>query len=275
MARVNSGGVEIVYDVMNAGSPRVPVMLIAGLNGMRQACMQQAIPLSRERPVIVHDQRGTGQSAKPRGVYSVRSMARDVVAIMDDAGIARAHLVGTSTGGAIAQVLCIDYPERVQSAAICCSWMKCDHFFRRQFEMRKRILLTMGTEALMLQTSTTLNDPRWFTEHYEELLEREKGLLERAGPPQIDAERIDAIMAFDESERLGRITAPVAVIGARNDAVCPPYCSEQLAAAIPGAMLHLYEDGGHFFYVVYADRFNDQIRDFMGRHEQPTDPPRP
>jgi aminoacrylate hydrolase len=267
MASVNSGGVEIVYDVMNAGGPGVPVFFIAGLNGMRQACMKQAIPFSRERPVVVHDQRGTGASSKARGIYSVQNMAKDVVAIMDAAGIKTAHMVGTSTGGAIAQVLCLDHPERVQSAAICCSWTKGDHFFRRQFEMRKRILLTMGTQALMLLTSTTLNDPKWFTEHYDELLEREKGLLERASPPEVDAERIDAILAFDETARLGRIKKPCTVIGAKNDAVCPPYYSEQLAAMIPNAELNLYDDGGHFFYLVHAERFNAEIRDFIGRNE--------
>ena len=267
MARVNSGGVEIVYDVLNAKAPGVPVFFIAGLNGMCASCMKQALPFSRERPVVVHDHRGTGESGKPRGVYSVQNMAGDVVAIMDHAGIGRAHMVGTSTGGAIAQVLCIDYPDRVQSAAICCSWVKCDHFFKRQFDMRKRILLSLGTEALMLLTSTTLNDPRWFTEHYDEILAREKFLLANAAPPEIDAERIDAIMAFDESRRLGRIRTPVTVIGSKNDVVCPPYYSEQLAAAIPGATLSLYEDGGHFFYIVYADRFNAEIRDFIARHE--------
>lgn len=174
MASVNSEGVQIVYDVMNANGSGLPVFFIAGLNGMRQACMKQAVPFSRERPVVVHDHRGTGESGKPRGAYTVQNMARDVIAIMDDAGISRAHIVGTSTGGAIAQVLCIDHAERVQSAAICCSWMKCDHFFRRQFQMRKRILQCMGTEALMLLTSTTLNDPKWFTEHFEELLDEKK-----------------------------------------------------------------------------------------------------
>jgi aminoacrylate hydrolase len=267
MPKVKSGGVEIAYDVLNADGPGVPVFFIAGLNGMRQACMKQALPFSRERPVVVHDQRGTGESGKPRGVYSIQNMAKDVVAIMDDAGIRKAHMVGTSTGGAIAQMLCIDHPDRVQSAAICCSWVKCDHFFKREFEMRKRILLSMGTEALMLLTSTTLNDPRWFTEHYDELLEREKGLLQRAGPPEIDAERIDAIMAFDESRRLAKIKAPVAVIGSKNDAVCPPYYSEQLAELIPGATLSLYDDGGHFFYVVYPERFNAEIREFITSHE--------
>jgi hypothetical protein len=44
-------------------------------------------------------------------------------------------------------------------------------------------------------------------------------LLERAGPPEVDAERIDAILAFDESKRLGEIKSPVVVIGAKNDAV--------------------------------------------------------
>jgi pimeloyl-ACP methyl ester carboxylesterase len=59
----------------------------------------------------------------------------------------------------------------------------------------------------------------------------------------------------------------VTVIGSRNDAVCPPYYSEQLAAAIPGATLSLYNDGGHFFYLVHVDRFNAEIRDFIARHE--------
>ena len=113
MARVSSSGVEIAYDIMNANGAGVPVFFLAGLNGMRQACMKQAIPFSRERPVIVQDQRGTGESDKPRGVYSVGNFAKDVIAIMDAACIERAHMVGTSTGGAIAQVLCIDYAERV------------------------------------------------------------------------------------------------------------------------------------------------------------------
>ena len=186
-----------------------------------------------------------------------------VFAIMERAaGIERAQMVGTSAGGAIAQVLCIEYAERVQSAAICCSWTRCDHFFRRQFEMRKRILLSMGTEALMLLTSTTLNDPRWFTEHYEELLERERGLLERAGPPEVDAERIDAILAFDESTRL----QPDQVPGHRDrreeyDAVCPPSYSEQLAAAMPGwpSARARTRTAGISLYLVYADRFNAQI----------------
>ncbi|MDA1000843.1 MAG: alpha/beta fold hydrolase [bacterium] len=267
MAVVNSGGVDIFYEIMNAEGPGLPIFFIAGLNGMRSACMKQAVPFSKERPVVLHDHRGTGKSAQPLGVYSVENMAADVVAIMDDAGIKEAHLVGTSTGGATIQVLCIDHPERVRSAAICCSWPKSDHFFIRQFEMRKLFLLSLGTEALTRLTSTTLNDPKYFTDHYDEILEKEKQLIADASSPEVAAERIDSIIAHDQLDRLGQIRVPVIVIGAKNDAVCPPYYSEQLAEAIPGAELKLYEDGGHFFYMVYADKFNSDIREFIAKHE--------
>ena len=103
MARVNSGGVEIAYDVLNANGPGVPVFFIAGLNGMRGSCMKQALPFSRERPVVVHDHRGTGESGKPLGVYSVQNMAKDVVAIMDapDGTAVAAVSIAIGAGGAI------------------------------------------------------------------------------------------------------------------------------------------------------------------------------
>ncbi len=267
MPRIQSDGVGIAYEILNKKSQETPVFVIAGLNGMRQSCMKQAIPFSQYRPTIIHDHRGTGESDKPLGVYSIENMAKDVISLMDELGIEKAHIVGTSTGGAIAQVLCLDYDERIQSSAICCSWLRCDHFFRRQFETRKWILKEMGPVALMHATSISLNDPKWLTEHFDELVEKEKGQLERKSPVDVYIERIDALLAFDESKRLGQIKTPVKVIGSKNDGVCPAYYSEEIAKLIPGATLSLYEDGGHFFYMVYADRFNKEILDFMSEHD--------
>ena len=229
--------------------------------------MRQAEPFSKERPVVVHDHRGTGESAKPLGVYSVEAMAADVIAIMDDAGIETAHMVGTSTGGAIIQVLCLDHAPRVKSAAICCSWPRSDHFFVREFEVRKSILANLGHAELVRHATSVLWDPKYFTDHYEEMLEREADMLAHAGPAAVDLERIDAIIAHDQLDRLKDIRTPVLVIGCKNDFVCPAYYSRQLADAIPGAELKLYEEGGHFFYLIHVEEFNDDIRRFIARHE--------
>ena len=267
MPVVQSGGVDIAYEVLNPDGEGTPIFFIAGLNGMRASCMLQAEPFSKERPVVLHDHRGTGESAKPLGVYSVENMAADVVAIMDEAGIETAHMVGTSTGGAIIQVLCLDYAPRVQSAAICCSWPRSDHFFVRQFEVRKTILANLGLAELVRHTSSVLWDPKYFTDHFEEMLEREAYALAHASPVEVDLERIDAIIAHDQLDGVGGIRKPVIVIGAKNDFVCPAYYSRQIADAIPGAEFKLYEDGGHFFYLVHVEEFNDDIRRFIALHE--------
>jgi aminoacrylate hydrolase len=263
MTKVNSGGVEIDYEILNAASDKTPVFFISGLAGVRQGLVGQAEHFKKTRPVVLHDHRGTGLSAKPEGVYSVANMAADVIAIMDDAGIDRAHLAGFSTGGAIIQHLCLDHGDRVQSAAISCSWSRPDPFFIRQFEVRKQVLLELGTEAVTHLSSTALNDPAWFVENFETFAAAEKHAIETAPPPIVAAQRMDAIMAHDVHDRLGQISTPVLVACAKNDVVCPPHCSRAIAAAIPGAELKLYDDGGHFFFVARRDEFNADLERFI------------
>ena len=267
MSTVNSGSVEIDYEILNPDSPRTPVFFISGLNGARGSWPLQAEPFSKERPVVLHDHRGTGKSAKPSGVYTIEKMAGDVIAIMDDAGIDTAHMVGSSTGGAIIQVLAIDYPDRVRSATICSSWPRSDHFFRRQFSMRKKVLLNMGWEDYTKISALALISPEYFNEHFEEIREKENFNIENAPPAFVMAERIDCIMAHDQLERLGKITAPTLVAVARDDACTPPYYSDQLVEKIPGAKLKVFESGGHFVYMAYPDEFNAVIRNFIEEND--------
>ncbi len=267
MAVVNSGGVDIDYEVLNPGAPGLPVFFISGLNGARGSWPLQADHFSKDRIVVLHDHRGTGKSAKPPGVYSVVNMAGDVVAVMDDAGIEKAHMVGSSTGGAIIQVLCIDFPDRIQSAAICSSWPKSDHFFVRQFEMRKKILLEMGWDDYTRISALSLNSPQFFTDNYDEIVKKEDFNIQNAPPAEIMAERIDAIIAHDQMDRLGRIQTPTLIAVARDDACTPPYYSDQLVEKIPGAELKLFDDGGHFVYMAQPEEFNAAIRAFIEKHD--------
>ncbi|MFQ6111806.1 MAG: alpha/beta fold hydrolase [Nitrospinota bacterium] len=267
MALVNSGGVDIDYEVLDSEARGIPVFFITGLNGVRSAWASQLEAFLKRGPIVLHDHRGTGKSAKPLGVYSVENMAEDVVAIMDDAGIEKAHFVGSSTGGAICQVLCIDHAERVQSACICSSWPKADNYFIRQFTMRKRMLQEMGVEATTRMAAISLYEAKYLNDNYDAIQKQEDELLANAPPTDVMVERIECIMRHDQLGRLGQIRVPVLVAVARDDVATPLYYSEQLAEAIPGAELKVFERGGHFVYICRTEEFNEAILDFIGRHE--------
>jgi len=161
----------------------------------------------------------------------------------------------------------VDREHLDDGTSIVSSCPRSDAFFIRQFTMRKRVLLEMGTEAYTRLSSFTLHSPRYFAENFEAIEKREEEQIRSAPPPEVMAERIDCIMAHDQMGRLGRIRAPVLVAVARDDAVTPLYYSQQLAQAIPGAELKVFEEGGHFVYLARAEEFNTAILGFIGHHE--------
>ena len=88
-----------------------PILFVSGLGGFASFWQDQIAAFAKRFEVVTFDHRGIGQSDQARFGYTVERMAADVVSLMDALRIKRAHVVGHSTGGAIAQVLAIDHPE--------------------------------------------------------------------------------------------------------------------------------------------------------------------
>ena len=78
-------------------------------------------PLAGTFRVISFDNRGIGGSDRPPGPYSARMMAEDAVAVLDAAGVGRAHVLGASLGGMVAQELALGWPERVDRLVLACT----------------------------------------------------------------------------------------------------------------------------------------------------------
>lgn len=95
-----------------------PVLLITGLGYATWCWTELRERLDVRHSVICFDNRGTGRSEKPRGPYSMAMMADDAAAVLADAGIENAHVVGHSMGGYIAQTLALRHPERVRSLVL-------------------------------------------------------------------------------------------------------------------------------------------------------------
>jgi aminoacrylate hydrolase len=178
---------------------------------------------------------------------------------MDHLKIGRVHLVGHSTGGAIAQVLAADHPDRIASLVLGGTWARPDARFRRLFEFRARVLREMGPEAYE-DLGLTLTLPAGLP---PDTPSRQSA---RHTPPEVVLARIDALLAHDARDRLRNIRAPTLVIAADDDVLVPRSLSEVIAGEIAGARLHVFARGGHHFPQTQTEAYNALLREFFRAH---------
>src|SRR4026209_1606516 len=263
MPHVSIGDAQIYYEEQGRGPA---LMLVPGLGAQGASWAPQGRDFSRDFRVIVHDHRGAGQSTHSRIRYSVDQMAADTLTLMDRLGVERAHYGGHSHGGAIGQTIAQDHPDRLLSLVLSATWPGPDAYFRRSFETRKELLLHRGFESYWRASVVMLRPPKWVSEH-DAALEEEIARLRAAAPPaEVLASRIDAIVRFDRRARLGEIRCPTLVVVAGDDALTPPFYSEELASRIPGAKLVVLPTGGHFAPALQPEEYNAAVGGFLRAH---------
>lgn len=192
--------------------------------------------------------------------FSVRDMAEDVISAMDWLGVGRADVFGVSMGGMIAQHMAVGHPDRVGKLvlAVTCA--------RTSDETRSAI----GTWIDMAQRGdhrALMNDNlrRIYTDAYCRKNGWAVSLLAPLTKPRSYAKFLTmarACMAHDARAGLSRIASPVLVIGGRQDRVVGPDAARELAAAVPGALLHEYPHLGHGAYDEAPD-FNRTVLQFL------------
>jgi len=110
MPKAEIGDIQINYEEYGQGTP---LMMVLGLGQDLKTWGFQIPEFSEHFRVIVFDNRDSGKSTRPREAYTTEAMARDTIGLMDFLEIDRAHLLGTSMGGMIAQQIAHTAPERV------------------------------------------------------------------------------------------------------------------------------------------------------------------
>jgi aminoacrylate hydrolase len=254
-----SDGCRLYVEEEGSG---VPLLLIAGLGGSSEFWRSIGRLLSPTFRVICFDHRGAGRSDRPVQEYSVESIARDVTDILDHLGVKRSHIIGHSTGGAVAQILAIEAKDRVGKLVLSGTWDKADDRFRRLFAVRAAVLESCGPEIYQDLTHVLAYSPEWVNEHSEELNRACQTAAGKLDPVTVSLERIRMLCDFDRSAELGKIVAPTLVLGSVDDNIVPFYFSERIAKSIPGSRLVSFT-GGHFFPTVYPQEFADVIVSFL------------
>src|ERR1700736_130275 len=117
-----SGTLGIAYELRGTLHRRRPwLVLIQGMGLDRLGWEPVLRKLRRHFRLVLVDNRGFGRSDRPAGSFAVADMVGDIVAVLDAAGIGRAHVLGASLGGLVAQELAITHPERVDGLILACT----------------------------------------------------------------------------------------------------------------------------------------------------------
>ncbi len=258
MTTVHVDGCDIAYEVSGSGPP---MLMPIGLGGVGRGWGSVVEMLAADFTTIVPDHRGTGASGRPDHGYTIEQHAIDMVAVLDAVGCGPAHIVGSSTGGAIAQQMAVDHGDHVQSIAIVDSWARADDYFTHQFQTRKQLLLETDSRTYAAASALVLFSAEFIRDSMDTVRSWIEISSSKAPEPELFAKRIDMIMAFDVLDRLPEIDVPTLVIVGSGDTCTPPYFSDQLAEQIPGAVLEIL-DGGHLIYKEAPDAFVSAIRRF-------------
>ena len=261
MPKVAVAGGEVHYEEAGRGEP---LIFVSGLGGVGSYWRPQLPAFSQRYRVITYDHRGTGASDRLQRTFSIDQMTVELVALMDALGIARARIVGWSTGGAIGQTLAIEQPQRIERLVLCSTWTHCDTWFRRLFDARREILRVGGAELYARFFPLWVYPPGYVNAHDAAIEEEVQRAVAGASPVEVSMGRIDALIAFDRRAGLSRISTPTLVVASDDDYVIPSYHAEALARAIPGARLAILRGGGHANTATRPDEFNRTVLEFLG-----------
>lgn len=286
---VRANGIELAYDSFGR-EDRATMLLISGLGTQMirwtdRFCETLA---ARGYRVIRFDNRDAGLSThlhaastpdfgalaaalmaceRPKVPYTLRDLTVDAVALLDALSIERAHVVGRSMGGMIAQSIAADFPNRVLSLTSIMSTTGNNQlpqaapdvmelmtepkpdpahdlagFLSRSLAFARRIAGTGVPFDVDFHVALTLEEVR------------------RAYDPTGGARQLAAMAtAGDRRERLSTITAPTLVVHGSDDPLISPDCGKDTAAAVPGAEFLLVDGMGHDLPDAYHERIIDAI----------------
>lgn len=260
MAIVQANGVDLWVEQEGTGDD---VLFISGLADEGACWVDQLAGLRDRYRVTIFDNRGVGRSATPDGPFTIADFAADTIALMDELGLERTHLVGSSMGGAIAQELALARPARVRSLVLNGTWCRGDRFLHEIF----RNWMWSAEKADSIRDFLAAVNLWCFSPRvWNEGIMDEWLAAAEASPygQSVDAfcRSAEALIGHDTADRVGAIQAPTLATVGELDLVLPPRFSQELVDRIPGARLVVIRGAGHQPFQEVPGDYNLLLEEF-------------
>jgi 3-oxoadipate enol-lactonase len=264
MPIARNGPIELYYESVGHGPA---VLLISGQAMTLDAWWRTVPELSGSFRVLTFDNRDIGRSSRWPLPYVVAQMADDAIAVLDAAGVERAHIYGISLGGMVAQELALRYPERVRALVLgATTGGGPDGILARPqpltFFVRVGAMAPEEAEWAAVPYNYALRTRR---EHGERIAQDIAKRVENQTDTLAYLHQVAAAASHSTVGRLGSISVPTLVVHGAEDLVMPPRNGEILARGIRGAELRLWPGAGHM-YVTDEPKADRYVRQFLVRN---------
>ncbi len=260
---------SIDYDVVGEG---YPLLLISGLGFGRWSWFKQVPALSGQFRTISFDLRNVGHLDAESGAYSVTNLAAHAAALLEHLEIGRAHVVGTSLGGFVAQELALRRPDLVDRLVLISTSYGGPGSEPMSVTTLGRMLgwgATDRQDAVRrgLEVAVSEDYPASRSEEFDRMVDWRVA----DSPPLSEyTKQLVAGARFDASHSVDEIEAPTLVLHGSEDLVVPVSNAVSLAERLPDAELRVLENAGHLVFVERAEEINQEILDFLRTSPLPT-----
>ena len=242
------------------------LLLVAGLGARRTDWGDRFVDaISRRRRVILFDNRGTGLSSKPEAAWTLEDMARDALSVLDAVGVRRAHVLGHSMGGMIAQLVALDHPERVGKLVLASTHFGGSAVVHPAPEVAEIFRPARGTPIEeIVRTSMRVITAPGFAEQNPDAIEQLVAYAVAQPTSKLTfASQIGALISSDRSARVSDIRVPTLVVHGTEDSLIPAANGIALAERIAGARLELLPGVGHMPSWEATERLSELVEEFL------------
>ena len=258
--------VRCYYELLGAGDP---IVLLPGLGKNCRHWDTVTSELSRSFSLILPDNRGMGRSVAKRPAQMLADVAVDVVELLDHLQLERAHVMGLSFGGLLAQQLAIDHPARVDRLVLVSCGNRFSPYLLGVAKLLAQALRHCPPEMFLRTVELLGTSPQYFDAHAEEIDRRiatecGAGVSRGAVGRQL---RCLGCRDLTEGQEY-RITALTLVVAGEQDMMIPACYAREMARQIPGSEFVLVRECGHNPFIEKPEQVVPRIMEFLKRRRR-------
>ncbi|WP_305093253.1 alpha/beta fold hydrolase [Prescottella sp. R16] len=258
---IKSGDIQLNVEIRGENNGGTPVVFLHCVGGDLTNWNPQVEALADRYRVVSIDTRGHGKSEFAGEGLTLEDYAEDVRQVLDALEIDRAHVVGLSMGGMIAQAFALNAPERVAGLVLADTSSRIDEATAANLAQAGDAALGYGMGAVSDQfvpicfDATAIHEDREYVQRFRE------GFSSR--DPRAFHAGLQAIGGLDFLDRLHQVAVPTLVLVGAADQLTPVAHSEAIAGKVSGASLVIFDGAGHLSNLDSKDEFTRELTRFL------------